>query len=141
MWGGPGKGIIQADGGNWIPYQPATSPTPPSPEFVSETSAESAADAEILRLFTGSDRFGYSITLEKGSSEIEPGATPAKPVVLKWQTFTEAAEQAGMSGRYAGIHFARADLAGRKLGRLAADRAWAKAQTLINGSASTPAPR
>jgi hypothetical protein len=76
------------------------------------------------------------VTLEAGSSEIEPGITPAKPVTLKWETFTEAANEAGMSRRYGGIHFARADMAGRKLGGLVADRAWAKAQTYFDGTNS-----
>jgi hypothetical protein len=40
-----------------------------------------------------------------------------------------------MSGRYAGIQFARGDLAGRKLGRLVADRVWEKAQSYFNGTA------
>jgi hypothetical protein len=40
-----------------------------------------------------------------------------------------------MSRRYGGIHFAAADLAGRKLGRLVADRAWTKAQALFDGTA------
>jgi hypothetical protein len=133
-WGGPGKGTVQVDGGQWLPYQSATLPTPPSPEYVSETSAESSAAALVLALFTGSDRFGYSVTAEKRSSRIEPGVTPAQPVTLQWGTFTEAADQAGFAGRYAGTHFAPADLAGRKLGRLAADRAWSKAKTYFNGS-------
>jgi hypothetical protein len=134
IWGGPSKGTVQMDGGQWLPYQSATLPTPSTPEYVSETSSESAAAARVLALFTGSDRFGYSVTAEKGSSRIEPGVTPVRPVTLKWESFTEAADQAGLAGRYAGIHFAAADLAGRKLGRLAADRAWSKAQTYFNGN-------
>jgi hypothetical protein len=133
-WGGPGKGTVQVDGGQWLPYQSATLPTPPSPDYVSETSAESSAAAHVLALFTGSDRFGYSVTAEKGSSRIEPSVTPAQSITLKWETFTEAADQAGLAGRYAGIHFAPADLAGHKLGRLAADRAWSKAKTYFNGN-------
>jgi hypothetical protein len=143
-WSGPGKGTVQVDGGQWLPYQSATLPTPSSPEYVSETGAESAAAARVLALFTGSDRFGYSMTAEKGSSRIEPGITPAQPVALKWETFTEAADQAGLAGRYAGVHFAPADLAGRKLGRLAADRAWSKAKTYFNGNvapSSAPSSR
>ena len=62
----------EMDGSQWMPYQPASDPTPPSPDFVSEESAVSAAAARILALFTGSDRFDYSVTLEKGSSTIEP---------------------------------------------------------------------
>jgi hypothetical protein len=128
------------DGSQWIPYQLATSPTPPFPEYVSGHSTYSAAAARILTLWTGSDRFGNSVTLVAGSSKIEPGITPAKPVSLKWETFTEAANEAGMSRRYGGIHFAAADLAGRKLGRLVADRAWDKAQSYFDGSNSSPAP-
>jgi len=126
----------QIDGGQWIPFQSATYPTPPSPEYVSEVSAESAAAAQILKSFIGSDSFVYSVTLQTGSSRIEPGITPNKSVTLKWETFTEAANQAGLAGRYVGIHFAPADLAGRKLGRLAADRALARA--LLYFSPSSP---
>jgi len=135
-WGGPGKGTIEMDGSQWIPYQLATSPTPPFPDFVSGHSTYSAAAARILELWTGSNRFGNSATLAAGSSKIEPGLTPAKPIVLKWTTFTEAADEAGMSRRYGGIHFARADLAGRQLGRLVADHAWSKAQTYFDGTAA-----
>jgi hypothetical protein len=136
-WGGAGKGPLEMDGSEWHPYQPA--PTPPSPEYVSGISAESAAAAEILLLWTGSDQFGYSVTLPEGSSRIEPGTTPAEPVTLRWRTFTEAADEAGMAGRYAGIHFAAGDLAGRKLGRLVAAKVWAKAQAYFDGTAAQPA--
>jgi len=128
---GPDASVI--DGSLWIPYQPATSPTPPSPEFPSEESAFSAATAEILARFSGSDHFGNSAIVQKGSSHIEPGIAPQETVTLKWETLTGAADEAGMSTQYAGIHFASADLAGRRLGRLAAARAWAKAQTYFNG--------
>ena len=118
-WGGPGKGTVEMDGSQWIPYQPATFPTPPFPEYVSGHSTYSAAAARILELWTGSNRFGYSVTLGLGSSKIEPRVTPSKRVVLKWETFTDAANEAGMSRRYAGIHFKASDVAGRRGQRLA----------------------
>jgi hypothetical protein len=139
-WGGPGKGAIEMDGSEWLPYQLATFPTPPFPEYVSGHSTYSAAAARILTLWTGSDHFGNVVTLPAGSSKIEPGLTPAEPVTLKWETFIEAADEAGMSRRYGGIHFARADLAGRKLGRLVADRAWSKAQSYFDGSNTSTLP-
>ena len=139
-WGGPGKGTVEMDGSQWIPYQLATFPTPPFPEYVSGHSTYSGAAARILALWTGSDRFGDSVTLAAGSSKIEPGITPAKPVTLKWGTFTDAANEAGMSRRYGGIHFERADLAGRKLGGLVAERAWTKAQSYFDGSNNSPVP-
>jgi len=96
-WGGPGKGTVEMDGSQWLPYQLATFPTPPFPEYVSGHSAYSAAAARILAVWTGSDHFGYSATLASGSSKIEPGLTPAHPVILKWETFTDAADEAGIS--------------------------------------------
>ena len=106
-------------------------PTPAFAGFVSGHSAFSAAAAEVLKRFTGSDDFGQSITVAPGSSLIEPGLTPAVPVTLHWTTFTEAADQAGMSRRYAGIHFETDDVAGRALGRLAAGEVWKKSMTYV----------
>src|SRR5438477_13209562 len=51
-WGGPFMGTVTMDGGNWIPYQPSTFPTPPFPEYFSGQSTFSAAGAEILRRWT-----------------------------------------------------------------------------------------
>jgi hypothetical protein len=136
-WGGPGKGMIEMDGSQWIPYQPITFPTPPFPDYVSGHSAYSTAAARILTLWTRSEHFGESVTLPPRSSKIEPGGTPAQSVTLKWETFEEAANEAGMSRRYGGIHFARADLAGRQLGRLVADKVWSRAQDFLNGTAKS----
>ncbi|HWR15423.1 MAG TPA: vanadium-dependent haloperoxidase [Terriglobales bacterium] len=134
-WGGPGKGTVEMDGSQWLPYQLATFPTPPFPDYVSGHSTYSAAAAYVLNAWTGSDRFGYSVTLPSGSSIIEPGVTPARPITLEWRAFTAAADEAGMSRRYGGIHFRRADLAGRQLGRLVAGKAWTRAPSYFDGTA------
>src|SRR5205823_7282918 len=112
-WGGPGRGQQTIDGGAWLPYQSSSTLTPSFPEFLSGHSTFSAAAAEVLARFTGSDRFGSSVTLAAGSSKLEPGATPAADVMLQWATFSEAADQAGMSRRYGGIHFETGDQQGR----------------------------
>jgi hypothetical protein len=135
-WGGPGRGVQLISGEEWFPYQPTTFPTPPFPEYSSGHSNFSAAGAEILRLFTGSDRFGGSVGFPVGSSRAEPGLTPASPVTLTWPTFSDAANQAGMSRRYGGIHFEQGDLDARTTGRLAARLAWAKVLNYIRGTAS-----
>jgi hypothetical protein len=122
------------DGADWIPYQPSTFPTPPFPEYISGHSTFSAAGAEILKLFTGCDRFGDSVTFPAGSSNVEPGLTPSQPVTLIWKTFKEAANQAGISRRYGGIHFKAADLTGRVIGRVVAAQAWEKAVSLWSGA-------
>jgi hypothetical protein len=134
-WGGPGAGTVAMDGANWLPYQPLTFPTPPFPEFVSGHSAFSAAGATILALATGKEDFGASVTFPAGSSTIEPGITPAQAVTLYWKTFHDAADEAGISRRYGGIHFRAGDLAGRALGDAVGRAAWAKAQQYIEGGA------
>jgi len=91
----------------------------------------------VLALWAGSDRFDYSVSFAKGSSKIEPGFAPTAPIVVKWASFTEAADEAGMAERYGGIQFARGDLAGRKLGRLAAEKVWDRAQSYFSRNAST----
>jgi hypothetical protein len=136
-WGGPGKGTVEIDGSRWIPYQPVTFPTPPFPDYVSGHSTYSAAAARILALWTGSDHFGNSVTFTSVKSKIEPGMTPSQAVTLKWETFTDAANEAGMSRRYGGIHFRAADLAGRLLGRFVAMQAWQKSQSYFEGKPQT----
>jgi hypothetical protein len=134
-WGGPGRGTVDMDGSQWVPYQPTTFPTPPFPDFVSGHSTYSAAAAKILTLWTGSERFDFAVTLRAGSSKIEPGITPAHDILLRWATFQDAADEAGMSRRYGGIHFRRADLGGRFLGRTVAFEVWTRAQTYVEGTA------
>ncbi len=129
-WGGPGKGTVTMDGEDWIPYQPVSFPTPPFPQFISGHSTFSAAGPKVLELFTGCDRFGDSVTFAQGSSVIEPGITPKEPVTLHWDTFLDAANQAGISRRYGGIHFKTADLVGRATGRRIGSQAWEKAVDL-----------
>ncbi len=134
-WGGYGKGTQRIDGGQWIPYQEPTVVTPPFPEYVSGHSTFSAAGFYTLQQVTGSDLFGDSYVATPGSSQIEPGITPKLPVALLWLTLSYAAEQAGLSRRYGGIHFQQGDLDGRALGQRVAAQAWGKAQRYINGTA------
>jgi hypothetical protein len=133
-WGGPYRGTQVIDGATWFPYQPTWFPTPPFPEYSSGHSTFSAAGAEILRLFTESDRLGESVTFPAGSSRTEPGAVPASNLTLSWATFSGAADQAGMSRRHGGIHFEQGDLDARRGGRLVAQQAWRKAQQYFNPS-------
>jgi uncharacterized protein DUF6851/vanadium-dependent haloperoxidase-like protein len=135
-WGGPFQGTRIIDGKNWVPYQPGTFLTPPFAEYVSGHSTFSAASAEILRRFTGSDSFRHGVMLASGSSRIEPGLTPRQPIILYWPTFSAAAEQAGLSRRYGGIHFRDGDMEGRALGRRVAAVVWQQAQRLFAGSHS-----
>ena len=133
-WAGPYQGTKMIDGAGWFPYQPTTFPTPPFPEYSSGHSNFSAAGAEILKLFTGRDRFGGSAVLRAGSSRIEPGAVPSDDVTLSWATFSDAAKQAGLSRRYGGIHFEQGDLDAQATGQIAAREVWERARDYWEGS-------
>jgi hypothetical protein len=132
-WAGPGLGTQAIMGDTWQPYQSPTLVTPPFAEYPSGHSAFSAASAETLKRFTGSDVFGASVTLPIGTSFVERGIVPNHEVTLSWATFTDAAEQAAASRRYGGIHFLDGDLDARLMGRRTADIAWSKTQRLFGG--------
>jgi hypothetical protein len=134
-WGGPYQGTQTIRGEDWRPYQLSTVVTPPFPEYFSGHSVFSAAGAEILKSFTGSDAFGDSVTIKAGTSRGEPGAVPADDITLAWPTFSDAADAAGMSRRYGGIHFAQGDLTGRALGRQVGALVWARARAYFEGTA------
>lgn len=138
-WGGPGLGTITIPATQFLTYQnPFGPPSPPFAEYTSGHSAFSAAGAEILRLFTGSDVFGGSVTFAPGTSAFEPGITPGSSVTLFWDTFSEAADEAGISRRYGGIHFLDGDIQGRILGRRVGGSVWNRSQFFINGGVTTP---
>jgi hypothetical protein len=129
---GPSSGIGDMPGDLWLPYQPGTFITPPFAEFTSGHSTFSAAGAEILRKFTGSDSFGGSFTAAARSMLTQQGV-PAADLTLSWTTFTSAAEQAGMSRLYGGIHFMAGNIYGKTSGRKVAASVWDRAQALFTG--------
>lgn len=133
-WAGPYQGTRTIDGATWQPYQALTVVTPPFPEYLSGHSIFSATGAEILKRFTGSDTFGGSYTQQPHTSRVEPLTVPAAPVTLSWRTFTDAANEAGLSRRYGGIHFVPGDVDGRELGHILGATEWAYAQTFFNGT-------
>jgi len=141
-----GEHMIRAwtpDGGNrlvpatdFLTYQtPQQDPSPPFSEYTSGHSAFSAAGATVLRLFTGSDEFGGAVTFQPGSSRFEPLLTPSSSVGLSWDTFTVAAEEAGISRLYGGIHFSDGNIRGTELGKQVGELVWQKAQSYITGTA------
>jgi hypothetical protein len=109
--------------------------TPPFAEYTSGHSAFSTVSATVLRLFTGSPRLEASYTFSRGSSIVEPGVTPGSAVTLAWRTLDDAADEAGLSRRYGGIHFRQADLESRRMGQQIGHVVWRKAQEYFNGTA------
>ena len=134
-WGGPYRGTVEMRGELWRPYQPVDFVTPPFPEFISGHSIFSATSAEILTRYTGSDALNSSVTIRAGSGRVEPGLVPAVDITLSWATFREAADEAGISRRYGGIHFVEGDLQSRAIGRELGAQVWSKAQGYFDGTA------
>ena len=92
--------------------------------------------------FAGTDKFKTAllVAMPARSSTIEPGLVPSVETGFRFTSFTDAANQAGMSRRYGGIHFEDGDLDGRTLGHQIGAADWAKALTYFNGTAVGPNP-
>lgn len=131
-WAGPGEGTQVIDADTWVPYQRSDFRTPPFAEYTSGHSAFSMAGATVLRLFTGSDEYGDCETFPPGWTKAEPGIAPEEEVTLCWPTFTYAAEEAGISRLYGGIHFRDGNEESLNMGALIGEQVWDKAQTLFN---------
>ncbi len=123
-------------GVNWSTYQRPTFVTPAFPGYVSGHSTFSRAAAEIMARITGSAYFPgglFEETFAPGHLLLEPG--PSAPVTLQAATYFDAADQAGISRIYGGIHVTADDYAGRRVGSTVGKRAWEHAQRYFAGSA------
>jgi hypothetical protein len=113
---GPTVDLQDIAGELWTPFQATTFPTPPFPEYTSGHSGYSASAAEVLRQFTGSDAFGAGYTQAANTLAFDK-KVPTQPVRLHWETFSAAANEAGLSRLYGGIHFMQGNTSGLDLGR------------------------
>lgn len=110
-----GRGWILAE--EWLPYQREVFVTPAFAGYVSGHSGFSRAAAEVMTLFTGSSYFPgglFSHTIPAGDLEFEAG--PTNDVTLQWATYYDAADEAGESRIYGGIHVSPDDGPGRIMG-------------------------
>jgi hypothetical protein len=137
-WPKAGERPKKIDGAKWWPYQPSFFATPAFAEYPSGHAGFGAAAAEVLKLFTGSDRYGDSVVLRAGTSRVEPGISPRRDVRLSWRTFTAAAVENGISREYGGLHFRDGDVHGLSLGRKAGASTFAKSAQLFAGIAVPP---
>ncbi|MFO0596106.1 MAG: hypothetical protein U0228_12395 [Myxococcaceae bacterium] len=114
----------------WVPYQRRDFVTPAFPGFISGHSTFSRAAAEVLNKITGSEfvpgglaevpiEAGHSLTFEAG---------PSQRVVLQYATWFDAADQAGQSRIWGGIHITPDDFVGRRVGSYVGLNAFAKAE-------------
>jgi hypothetical protein len=121
-------------GTTWTPYQLPTFVTPSFQGYISGHSTFSRAAAEILTAITGSEYFPGGLSersIAAGSFRIENG--PSADVLLQWATYYDAADQAGQSRLFGGIHVQADDFTGRVVGSTCGKDAWALAQRYYAG--------
>src|SRR5437867_4747385 len=121
-------------GTSWIPYQLPTFVTPSFQGYISGHSTFSRAAAEVLTGITGSEDFPGGLsqwTVDQGSLRVEAG--PSADIVLRWATYYDAADQAGQSRLYGGIHVQADDFTGRIVGSTCGKDAWALARRYYAG--------
>ncbi|MBK9178639.1 MAG: vanadium-dependent haloperoxidase [Acidimicrobiales bacterium] len=121
----------------WVPYQRETFVTPAFAGYVSGHSTFSHAGAEVLTAITGSPYFPGGLaehTVPAGGLEFEAG--PTTDVTLQWATYDDAADQAGTSRLWGGIHVRADDLTGRRMGAQCGIDAWALARRHYGGTAT-----
>jgi hypothetical protein len=85
--------------------------------------------------FTGSRYFPAGIlewTVPEGELNTENG--PTRDITLQWATYFDAADQAGVSRLYGGIHIPADDFEGRKIGAVCGKEAWTLALHYFQGS-------
>lgn len=119
---------------DWLPFQRKTFNTPAFPGYISGHSTFSRSAAEAITLFTGSSNFpgGFAHhTVAANSMQIDLG--PSTAVDLQWCSYYDAADQAGISRRYGGIHPAEDDLPARILGAEVGKQAYALAEKYWTG--------
>jgi hypothetical protein len=122
---------------DWVPYQRATFVTPAFPGYVSGHSTFSRAAAEVMTAFTGDPYFPGGLsewTTHQGDLLHEEG--PTQDITLEWATYFDAADQAGVSRIYMGIHITADDFTGRQIGSTCGKEAWALAQRYFDGTST-----
>lgn len=105
LGGADGNDMTTADAG-WVPLLPS----PPFPEYVSGHSITSGAAAGILAHFMRSDEYEFELSVMDGKLK------------RRFSSFRAAAEEAGLSRIYGGIHFGFSNRDGLAIGKSLADR-------------------
>ena len=132
---GRAAGVGWVPATRWLPYQRPTFVTPAFAGYVSGHSTFSRAAAEVLTAATGTPYFPGGLLewkVEQGTLVNEAG--PTTDVTLQWATYFDAADDAGISRLYGGIHIPADDFAGRRLGARCGKDAWARALRYFDGS-------
>jgi hypothetical protein len=127
------NGVLWLHADTWTTYQRTNFVTPAFPGYISGHSTFSRSAAEALTALTGSKYFPgglgtYTITNlvnERG---------PSETVNLGYATYYDAADGAGLSRIYGGIHPPIDNLGGRRVGETTGKGVWEAARKYFDGS-------
>ena len=121
---------------SWVPYQRTNFVTPAFPGYVSGHSSFSRSAAEILTAMTGSPYFPGGLGTYTASANTALGFElgPSQTVQLQWASYYDAADQAGLSRIWGGIHPPVDDFGGRRVGSQCGQGVWTLAQKYFDGS-------
>lgn len=129
-WGGPGKGTVSdLPAEEWKSYLNMAD----HPEYPSGSSGLCSAEAQAARRFFGTDTLDLTIPIPAGWSLVEPGITPAKPLSVHWNTWTEFVKDCAMSRVWGGVHFLKTIERSIDFGQQFGDRAYEFVQRQIRG--------
>lgn len=130
------SGVRWIRAADWLPYQKRTFVTPAFPGYVSGHSTFSRAAAEVMAAFTGTEFFpgGLGTLTVPANTWLTVEQGPSQTVQLQWATYYDAADQAGLSRLWGGIHAPVDDVTGRRVGAECGRSAWALAQRYFDGS-------
>ena len=126
-------------GEDWVPYQRANFNSPAFPGYISGHSTFSRAAAEVLTSITGTPYVhgGLGSFTANANSYLVFERGPSQTTVIQWATYYDAADLAGVSRRWGGIHPEVDDLPGRIIGSHAGKKTWELAQKYFDGSILT----
>lgn len=115
----------------WVPYQRNNFVTPPFAAYVSGHSTFSRSAAEVLVRFTGDEYFpgGMGTFTASQDTYLAFEIGPTQTVELQWARYYDAADQAGISRLFGGIHIEADDFGGRRAGAEIGAAAYEKAIT------------
>lgn len=126
----------------WVPYQESNFISPPFADFPSGHSAYSQTFASVMtdwfgaripltqprelndlvllsNTFTRPESFVYGqFIIRAGKSAIQPNVVPAQDIELRWTTWQEIANSAGISRKYGGIHATSAHVGGQAVANM-----------------------
>ncbi|HEY0456751.1 MAG TPA: vanadium-dependent haloperoxidase [Verrucomicrobiae bacterium] len=138
------SGVTWIHADTWVPYQRTNFVTPAFPGYISGHTTFSRAAAEVMTAVTGSKFFPgglasytYYPTNNSLGSTLGFEQGPSQTLTMQWASYYDAADAAGISRVWGGIHAPVDNL--RSVGMAAGKGVWETARKYFDGSiTSTP---